>query len=267
MKPFVDVFHQGKWIVPRTLLEFEFYLNAAALFMNGEANPPDEVARVNPEDIKLTFHLCLFQLNPSVYNELMLTMFKTQAKYPMIRTEMRQFPLDNGASSKEINNRFHGKVSQRVIIGILQTTSFNAQYDKDTFAFGQYGVEYTKQIVTGEEYPCETLELNTTNGWKDLIGYHQFFQDAAGCLYRNAGNMVRFKDWGQGKNHTLFMFSSVANGRHDDLGLLPKNKGMINIHLKSAAQASQKTIVIYAEYEGIMEIDSIKGATLMGVHK
>ena len=43
---------------------------------------------------------------------------------------------------------------------------------------------------------------------------------------------------------TLFMFSSVANGRHDDLGLLPKNKGMINIHLKSAAQASQKTIVI-----------------------
>ena len=162
MKPFVDVFHQGKWIVPRTLLEFEFYLNAAALFMNGEANPPDEASRVNPQDIKLTFHLCLVQLNPSAYNELMLTMFKTRAKYPMIRTEMRQFPLDNGASSKEINNRFHGKVSQRVIIGILQTTSFNAQYDKDTFAFGQYGVEYTKQIVTGEEYPCETLELNTT---------------------------------------------------------------------------------------------------------
>ena len=78
--------------------------------------------------------------------------------------------------------------------------------------------------------------------------------------------MVRFKDWGRGKNRTLFMFSRVANGRHDDLGLLPKNKGMINIHLKSVAQASQKTIVIYAEYEGMMEIDSIQGATLMGVH-
>ncbi|CAH3044421.1 unnamed protein product, partial [Pocillopora meandrina] len=45
MKPFVDVFQQGKWIVPRTLLEFEFYLNATALFMNGEANPPNEAAR------------------------------------------------------------------------------------------------------------------------------------------------------------------------------------------------------------------------------
>ena len=42
MKPFIDAFHQGKWIVPKTLLELEFYLNPAALFMNGEANPPSE---------------------------------------------------------------------------------------------------------------------------------------------------------------------------------------------------------------------------------
>ena len=45
---------------------------------------------------------------------------QTRAKYPMIRTEMRQFPLDNGASSKEINNPFHGKVSQRVILAFYK---------------------------------------------------------------------------------------------------------------------------------------------------
>ena len=120
MKPFVDVFQQGKWIVPRTLLEFEFYLNAAALFMNGEANPPNEAARVSPEVIKLAFYLCLVTFNPSVHNELMLTMYKTPAKYPMIYTEMRQFPLDNGATSKEINNLFNGKVPQRVILAFYK---------------------------------------------------------------------------------------------------------------------------------------------------
>ena len=160
MKPFVDVFQQGKWIVPRTLLEFEFYLNAAALFMNGEANPPNEAARVSPEVIKLAFYLCLVTFNPSVYNELMLAMSKTPAKYSMIYTEMRQFSLDNGATSKEINNPFNGKVPH---IGILQTIAFNSQYDKDTFAFGQYGVQYIKQIVNGEEYLYETLELNTSH--------------------------------------------------------------------------------------------------------
>ena len=66
-------------------------------------------------------------------------------------------------------------------------------------------MEYIRQIVNGEEYPYETLELNTADGQKDLVGYHRFL-NATGCLYRNAGNMVRFKDWGHGKNCTLFAF-------------------------------------------------------------
>ena len=54
-------------------------------------------------------------------------------------------------------------------------------------------------------------------------------------------------DWGHGKNGMLFAFSNVANGRHDDLVLLPKYEGFINIHTKCAGQASQKTVIVYAE--------------------
>ena len=94
MKPFVDAFHQGKRIVPRTLSELEFYLNGAALIFNVEAatGTIDEEVRINTDDSKLTFYHCLVKLNPSVYMELTSTMSKTPAKYPMIRTEMRQFP-------------------------------------------------------------------------------------------------------------------------------------------------------------------------------
>lgn len=72
-----------------------------------------EQGRINTDDIKLTFYLCLVTLNPSVYMELTSTMSKTPAKYPVIRTEMRQFPLDNRATSKEINNPFNGKMYHR----------------------------------------------------------------------------------------------------------------------------------------------------------
>ena len=44
---------------------------------------------------------------------------------------MRQFPLDNGGTSKEINNPFDGKVPQRVTIGFLKTTAFNGQYNEE----------------------------------------------------------------------------------------------------------------------------------------
>ena len=99
---FVDIFHQGKWLVPRTEMDLKFYLNPVVLYFNVEDNPGAEEVWQNADHIKLTFYVCLVSLNPSVYDNAMSIITKSPAKYPIIRTEMRQFPLDNGATSKEI---------------------------------------------------------------------------------------------------------------------------------------------------------------------
>ena len=190
---------------------------------------------------------------------------KSAALYPFVRTEMRQYPLDNGATYKEINNPFNNKVPQRFVLAILENSAFNGRYDQDTFAYQPAGIEYIKQIVDGEEYPYETLELNTGNGRKDVRGYYRFLE-ATGCLQRGSGNMVRFLDWGYGKNATILAFSNVPNGRHDDPILLPRPQSTINLRLKCAAQQSQKTIILMSEYEALIEIDGINSTTSMSVH-
>ncbi|PFX14492.1 Uncharacterized protein F54H12.2 [Stylophora pistillata] len=244
---------------------FKILLNPVALYFNAEANPGAEEVRQHVDDIKLTFFVSSVSINPSVYDNTMSIITKSPAKYPIIRSEMRQFLLDNGATSKEIINPFNGKIPQRIVLGILATTAFNGQYDNDPFAFGQFGVKWVKQIWNGEEYPYETMQLNTGNGYRDMMGYHRFLE-ATGCLYRIGGNMVRATDWGHGKNCTLFAWSNVPNGRHDDPILLPKEAGFINIQLKCAAQTAQRTIVIYSEYESMLEIDGFKGGVSVDVN-
>ena len=160
--------HQGKWIVPRTSFEMDFFLNPASIFSNGESNPPTESVRVHADDVKLSFYMCLVKLNPSTYMDMMGLLSKSAALYPFVRTEMRQYPLDNGATYKEINNPFNNKVPQRFVLAIVENSAFNGRYDQDTFAYQPAGIEYIKQIVDGEEYPYETLELNTGNGRKDV---------------------------------------------------------------------------------------------------
>ena len=265
MKPFVEIFHQGKWIVPRTSFEMDFYLNPASIFSNGESNPPTESVRVHADDVKLSFYMCLMKLNPSTYMDMMGLLSKSAALFPFVRTEMRQYPLNNGATYKEINNPFNNKVPQRFVLAIVENSAFNGRYDQDTFAYQSAGIEYIKQIVDGEEYPYETLELNTGNGRKDVRGYCRFLE-ATGCLQRGSGNMVRFLDWGYGKNATIFAFSNVPNGRHDDRILLPRPQSTINLRLKCAAQQSQKTIILMSEYEALIEIDGINSTTSMSVH-
>ncbi|PFX25091.1 hypothetical protein AWC38_SpisGene10307 [Stylophora pistillata] len=211
MVPFVDMFHQEKWLAPRTEMDLKFYLNPVALNFNAESNPGAEEVRQHVDDIKLTFYVCL--------------------------------KCGSSPSILGLRNPFNGKIPQRIVMGILATVGFNGQYEEEPFAFGQFGVEWLKQIWNGEEYPYETMQFNTENGYRDMMGYHRFLE-ATGCLYRKGGNMVRASNWGHGKNCTLFAWSNVADGRHDDPILLPKEAGFINIQLKCAAQTAQRTIVI-----------------------
>ena len=264
MKPFVDIFNQGRWIIPRTSLDMKFYLNPIKLVFDGEKAAQAEVPReFKTDDIKVSLHLCLVSLNPATSVDYMKGLEKRNAMYPIMHTEMRQFPFDNGATYKEIVNPFNVKVPQRVVIEIVKTDAFNGSYEHDPFAFEKADVEYIKHVVNGEEYPYETMDLNSGNGNKDLAQYQRFC-DATGCLYRNHGNMVRYDDWGQSKNCTLFVFSNVAHGRHDAT-LLPRNEAFINIQIKASTQSEQKTIIIYAEYEGMVEIQSIKEGTTLEV--
>lgn len=108
------------------------------------------------------------------------------------------------------------------------------------------------------------MALNTGNGEKDYGGYWRFLE-ASGCLERNEGNMIRFLDWGQGKNATLFVFSNIASGKQDTPILHPKPQAHIDLHIKCAAQTSAKTIMIMADYETVVRINSVKSATFMSV--
>ena len=128
----------------------------------------------------------------------------------------------------------------------------------DPFCFQKFGLSNIGQIVRGEEYPYETLELVHKNGTQDLRGYHRFLQ-ATGCLCRYRGNMVRKEDWGQGKNCTLFLFDNVTNGCVDSNRLNPRQVGDLQIVLNFGAAPSLNIIIIvYGEFENLLKVDRNK---------
>ena len=102
--------------------------------------------------------------------------------------------------------------------------AFNGDVTRDPFCFQKFGLTSIKQIVKGEEYPYETLQLVQNNGTRDNLGYFRFPQ-ASGAWCKKKGNMVELGDWGQGKNCTLYMFDNVANGCADSQRPQPQANG------------------------------------------
>ena len=222
-KPFIEVFHLGKLLVPQVQIGIQMYLNSPDFFTVRYAGANQ--LRLAPEDIKVKMLLCQVTLNPSVSRELFLKMDRHMVSYPAVRSELRTYNILATDRYYEINNPTQNRVPNLVVVGLTEAAGFNGDVTKNPFAFGKF-----KQLVRGEEYPCETMELNHDNSLKDLRGYHRFLE-ATGCLRKSKGNMVRKEDWGQGKHCTLFVFENAANGHLHSAVLNPKLSGELQITL------------------------------------
>ena len=119
--------------------------------------------------------------------------------------------------------------------------------------------------MKGEEYLYETLQLVGNNSSKDLLGYFRFLL-ASGVVCKMKGNMVEQDDWGQGKGCTLFMFDNVASGCADSANLNPRQSGDLQLKLEfRAAPGSNITVIVYGEFENLIEIDK-NGAVLYDIY-
>ena len=262
--PHLEVFHTGKLLVPGIEIKMKFHFNSPALFFNGVAL----AGRLMEGDVKLRFHLCQLRLNDAIYQSLSAKRHNEGqvASYPTVRSEIRTFTMQDNLVRFDIPNLFQNRIPDRLIVGLLDSRAFNGDVTRDPFCFQKFGLTSIKQIVKGEEYPYETLQLVHNNGSRDNLGYFRFLQ-ASGAWCKKKGNMVELGDWGQAKNCTLYMFDNVANGCADSQNLNPKQSGDLQLVLEfGAAPATNITVLVYGEFENLLEIDQ-NGAVLYNIYQ
>ena len=150
---------------------------------------------LNVVNVAVRMYLCQVRLNPSVYRGLMkkMNLDRTIVACPTMRSEIRTFNMQGNQQRYECNILFQGRIPNRVIVGLVLLEVFNGNVAHDPFCFQKFSVSNIRQLVRGEEYPYETLELVHNNSTQDLRGYYRFLQ-ATGCLCKHQGNMVRRED-------------------------------------------------------------------------
>ena len=262
--PHLDVFHTGKVLVPGVEIKMKFHFNSPNLFLNGVAL----AGRLMEGDVKLRFHLCQLRLNETMYRHLSVQRHndKQMATYPTVRSEIRTFSMQGNLTRFDIPNLFQNRVPDRLIAALVDSRAFNGDVTRDPFCFQKFGLSSIRQIVRGEEYPYETLQLVHNTAARDNLGYFRFLQ-ASGAWCKKKGNVVELGDLGQGKNCTLYMFDNVANGCADSQRLNPKQTGDLQLALEfGAAPNTNITVLVYGEFENLLEIDS-NGAVLYDIYQ
>ena len=187
-QPHLEAFHTGEILVPGMEIKLKFHFNSPNLFLNGVGLAD----RLLEDNIKLQFHLCQLRLNEDVYKSLNARRHNNRemAKYPTVRSEIRTFNMVGTMTRFDIPNLFQNRIPDRMIVGLLDSRTFNGDVTRDPCCFQKYGLRAIRQMVKGEEYPYETLQINQGNAARDALGYFRFLQ-ASGAWYEKQGNMVQ----------------------------------------------------------------------------
>ena len=197
------MYRTGRLLAPQVEMVLELFCNKPEFFLFGTKTSGTGVRHqvtLNKDDIKVTFHLRHLNLHSSVYNDLKLKIDVRSkwATYPIVRGEIR-------------DNVFLYCVPDRLVVGLLDSKAFNGDLEYYPYAFQDFGVTSIHQIISGEEYPYSTLELNGTDTRKDFLEYHRLLE-ASGLVLHHRPHMIHPEDWGFGSHCTLFTFNNVPNG-------------------------------------------------------
>ena len=148
--PHIEVFQFSKLLIPGVQISIKMYFNSPdfwSFWYTGAV-----ALRLQEADIKLKLYLCQVKVNDSVYRELMSTVEsgRQMVTYPTVRSEIRTYNILDGTRHVEINNPFHNRLPNMVVVGLVESAAFNGDISKYPFSFKTFNLSSIKQLVRGE---------------------------------------------------------------------------------------------------------------------
>jgi len=167
------------------------------------------------------------------------------AKYPYERTEMKTFTVMSGLYSFNVEDVFQGEVPNKIVFGLVTSSTFNGDFQKNPFNFKHCNISEVGIKVDDVPVPAKPLETK-------FVNEHFNCANAFRALFEDHPDLNISRDEYE-HGYTLFSFTT-RRGSHEVMNTL--QKGNCSIQMKFAQVIEDTmTLVIMAKFPHVMEID------------
>ena len=191
--------------------------------------------------------------NPSIQLAHSKALQHGTAKYPLRRVEVKTFTVPEGNLSISKENLFLGQLPTRIIVGLVDNDSYNGTIAKSPFNFKHNNVNFMSVYRDGVQIPSRPLQPDFAND-RFIHSYLRLFTQTS-QYFKDTGNAIsrfEFKD-----GCALFAFDLTPQQDSSDarFELIKSGNIRLEIHF-SAAVARTLTVIVFAENDNLLEIDS-----------
>ena len=248
-----DLFFQDKYLLNNINLRVRLVRSKDAFCLMGAK---DATFKVKIHECKLIVRK--IRLSPSIFLAHAKALEMGNAKYPIRRAICKTFTVPRGNLDVNQENLFSGQLPTRIVIGCVDNNSFNGSFHKNPFNFKHFNLTQLKIYLDGQQQSLKPIEPNFATN-KYILVYSTLFS-GTGKLQKDEGIDITRTDYSNG--YALYAFDltpDLAEGGHFNL----LRQGNVRLELKfGAALAETTNVIVYAEFENIIEIDKQRNIIL-----
>jgi hypothetical protein len=190
-------------------------------------------------------------ISPSVYLAYAKTLETGTAKYPIRRVICKKFTIPAGYLGVGHERLFSGQLRVRLVVGLIDNRAANGNRERNPFNFQHFSLTEIGIYLDGQLHGLKPLKLDFAAG-RYIAAYTGLFS-GTNKLNRDEGNDISRSDYANG--YALYAYDLTPDFTENDHVNLTR-QGTVRLDLKfGAALAQTVTVVTYAEFENLIEID------------
>ena len=247
-----DIFHQNRYLPPGIELCIKLSRSDPCFHLIGA----EEGYHTHLEAVSIFVRKV--KLNPaiSVQHNKLLNSGKMM-KYPIRRAEVTSHIINANVFNKTIDQLIVGQLPRRLILGMISNASHSGQITENPFNFQTFGLKYLSLTKDSVAIPSKPLTPNFKEG--HFLSSYMSLLEGTGLIHTDRGNGINRSNYAHG--FTLFAFDltpDMAEGGHVD----PIKHGKISLSVQFEKALEQTiNIIVYAEYDNVIQIDRAKNVT------
>lgn len=247
---FCDVFFSERLLL--SYVDLKVVMNRASNEFCLMSSEDDVDYRVKLIDANLKIRKV--KVNPSVSLAHEVALKKGPAIYPIRRVECKSFIIPNGNPSLQKDNIFNGLVPKSLVLGMVESTSFNGGFKKNPFNFQHFNMSSLGISVNGEAIPFRPIQLSFGANPRFIEAFLTQFS-GTGKMYYNMCNGISREEFPNGFALYAFDLTPDMCSSSPHFNLVQKGNLSIDIQF-SAAPLQAISLVCYGEFENLIQIDS-----------
>ena len=191
------------------------------------------------------------KISPSVYLAHAKTLESGMAKYPIRRVVCKTFTVPTGYLDVSQEKLFSGQLPTRLVLGCVDNRAFNGDLSLNPFNFRHFSLRALSIYLDGQQVGIKPIALDYAN--EQYVTSYMGLFNGTGKDNRDEGNDIDRQDFANG--YALYAFD-LSPALTDSESFSLARQGTVRVDLTFAeALPNTVTVVTYAEFENIIEID------------